>query len=86
MISHTTINADHLRKKIRDHEICLGGNRRLLIYGKLNCRSGKKIKKDNRVFFECEVEAIEYGYRPCGRCLQEQYKKWKDAQKVPIRG
>jgi len=29
------------------------------------------------VFFANEKDAIDAGYRPCGTCMKEQYKKWK---------
>ena len=35
------------------------------------------MKKENRVFFESEAEAITSGYRPCGHCLKVQFQKWK---------
>ena len=78
MIKHSSIDAVHLRIKIRDGHISMGGNRRLKIYGKLNCRSGKRMKKVNRVFFESEADAIQQGFRPCGHCLRYQFIKWKD--------
>lgn len=60
-----------------------GGNKKLKIYGKLDCYSAMKwLEKgyyiDNRVFFEDEDTAIEAGYRPCGICMKEQYKNWKE--------
>ncbi len=65
---------------IRSGEISLGGNRRLKIYGTLNCRSGRKMKTENRVFFRDEAEAQSAGYRPCGHCLRDQYRAWKSIQ------
>jgi len=35
------------------------------------------MKKENRVFFSSEQEAINNGYRPCGHCMIEKYKIWK---------
>jgi len=35
------------------------------------------MKKENRVFFQSEKEAVAQGYRPCGHCMREEYKKWK---------
>jgi methylphosphotriester-DNA--protein-cysteine methyltransferase len=77
MIRHTEINDKELRKRIKQNEISFGGNLKLRIYGKLNCRSGKRMKKENRVFFGSEKEAIEQGFRPCGHCMINEYKKWK---------
>jgi methylphosphotriester-DNA--protein-cysteine methyltransferase len=36
------------------------------------------MKKENRVFFISEREALEDGYRPCGNCLYKKYKMWKE--------
>ena len=61
----------------------LGGNKRLKIYGKLDCPSalqhiekGKYVK--NRVFFSDEETAIKAGYRPCGKCMKKEYLEWKN--------
>lgn len=64
----------------------LGGNKRLKIYGRLDCTSANRyIKKGHyvkdRVFFADEKTAIEAGYRPCYYCMRETYKKWKESQK-----
>ena len=60
----------------------IGGHKKLKIYGKLDCPSalryiskGQYIKY--RVFFKDEKTAIDAGYRPCGICMKEEYKKWK---------
>lgn len=61
----------------------LGGHKGLEIYGRLDCPSalnwikkGKYVK--HRVFFLNEETAILAGYRPCGVCLKEKYKIWKN--------
>ena len=77
MIRHTAISDKELRKRIKQNEINFGGILSLKIYGKLNCHSGKRMKKQNRVFFRSEKEAIEMGFRPCGNCLNNEYKKFK---------
>ncbi|HZJ36916.1 MAG TPA: Ada metal-binding domain-containing protein [Gillisia sp.] len=56
--------------------ILFGGNKKLKIYGTLNCKSGKRQTKENRVFFSTEKEALESNFRPCGNCMNEAYKKW----------
>ena len=61
----------------------LGGNKKLKIYGKLDCPSALKwLKKgyyaSNRVFFENEEIAKQLGYRPCGICMKKEYVKWKN--------
>ena len=60
----------------------LGGNKKLKIYGRLDCPSAKRwIEKGyyvrNRVFFADEETAIEAGYRPCAVCMRREYKIWK---------
>ena len=60
----------------------LGGHRKLKIYGRLDCPSAARyIAKGQyaqyRVFFADEATAITAGYRPCGVCMREAYKRWK---------
>lgn len=77
MIKHKTIPTNILHTFIRDKTICFAGNEKLKIYGTLNCSSGKRMKKENRVFFKSQKEAIKSGYRPCAQCMNADYKKWK---------
>lgn len=65
----------------------LGGNKRLKIYGKLDCPSASKwIEKGyyvkDRVFFINEETAIKAGYRPCAVCMKKEYEKWKMQNKL----
>ncbi|WP_330444121.1 Ada metal-binding domain-containing protein [Flavobacterium sp. C4GT6] len=78
MIQHIEISDISLRSKIKNGEISLGGNKKLKIYGLLSCKSGKRMKQQNRVFFSSEQEARENQFRPCGHCMKTEYKKWKD--------
>jgi methylphosphotriester-DNA--protein-cysteine methyltransferase len=78
MLQHSEISDQTLRSKIKHQHICFGGNRTLKIYGTLSCTSGKKMKRENRVFFSSEKEAIGNGYRPCGHCMSANYIKWKN--------
>ena len=79
MIQHSQITAESLRSKIHHRDISFGGNKKLKIYGLLSCRSGKRMKKENRIFFADEKEALQNNYRPCGHCMKkEAYKKWKE--------
>ena len=66
-----------LHQLIAAGEIKLAGNKKLKIYGTLNCASGKRMKVENRVFFKNDDEAIANGYRPCGNCMPADYKLWK---------
>lgn len=78
MIQHSQLSSENLRSKIHSRKIRFGGNKKLKIYGLLSCRSGKRMKKENRVFFADEKEALENGYRPCGHCMRDAYKKWEE--------
>jgi hypothetical protein len=60
----------------------LGGHRRLKGYGRLDCPSAlawiaRGYYVNHRVFFADEATAIAAGYRPCARCLPEQYAAWR---------
>jgi hypothetical protein len=60
----------------------LGGYAPLRIYGRLDCWSANKhLRKggyaQHRVFFADEEAAIAGGFRPCGHCLRDRYKRWK---------
>jgi len=72
----------NLASLIRKGQISLAGYRKDKIYGLLNCSSGKRMKTENRVFFKNESEALAHGYRPCGNCLSQKYKVWKEADRI----
>ncbi len=60
----------------------LGGNKRLKIYGRLDCPSANMwLAKGHyvlqRVFFADEETAILAGYRPCAKCMPKEYQEWK---------
>jgi methylphosphotriester-DNA--protein-cysteine methyltransferase len=63
-----------------------GGNRRLKIYGRLDCPSAlRAINRGStyarhRVFFADEASAIAAGYRPCGVCMRDAYRQWRAAE------
>ena len=78
MIHHLDISSQAVHSAIKHHLICLGGNRKLKIYGTLSCFTGKRMKRENRVFFASEREAIQNGYRPCGHCMKKKYQHWKN--------
>jgi len=78
MVWHKDISDTKLRRKIHYGAIKYGGNMQLKIYGLLSCSSGKRMKRNNRIFFVSETEAIENGYRPCGHCMKNEYKNWKN--------
>ncbi len=70
MLKHFELSKTDIFQLIRERKIRFAGNVKLKIYGKLNCWSGKRMKKENRVFFENETEAIQSGFRPCGHCMK----------------
>lgn len=78
MTLHSKIVDLDLRNKIKNAEICFGRNRKLKIYGTLKCSSGKRMKRENRVFFLSEDEATQNGFRHCGHCMKIEYQNWKN--------
>jgi hypothetical protein len=66
-----------LSRLIHSGEITLGGYSKEKIYGTLHCSAGKRMNIINRVFFKDEAEALQEGYRPCGRCMPDKYRQWK---------
>jgi methylphosphotriester-DNA--protein-cysteine methyltransferase len=63
----------------------LGGHRRTRVYGRLDCpvalsliARGYDVRR-HRVFFADEATAIAAGYRPCGACLRDLYRSWKQS-------
>jgi hypothetical protein len=60
----------------------LGGHRGARIYGRLDCPTAlRAIARGgyvcHRVFFADEATALAAGYRPCGTCLPEKHRAWK---------
>lgn len=80
MIRHTDVEKDELRRLIAEGKITYGGNARLKIYGRLACSSGKRMFRKNRVFFADKDGAETNGFRPCGNCMKEEYRKWRERQ------
>lgn len=78
MLIHSKISPAALIKHIKNGHVKYAGNVRLKIYGHLNCKSGKRMKVENRIFFTHEKEAIDNGFRPCGHCMNKEYKIWKN--------
>lgn len=70
-----------LKKLIEEGNIRFAGNRKLKIYGTLNCSSGKRMKPENRVFFKSTEEAMKVGHRPCGHCMRNTYLQWTKLKK-----
>ena len=50
------------------------------IFETLNCKSGKRMKKSNRVFFHTLEDAISQGYRPCKNCHPITEKDFQQIQ------
>jgi hypothetical protein len=60
----------------------LGGHRRQKLYGRLDCASAARAIASggyvqHRVFFADEATAVSAGYRPCARCMPDEYATWK---------
>lgn len=83
MIRHTELGetpfkrSRHLKRLLDCGQVRFGGNVKLKIYGRLDCKSGQRMNAGNRVFFATAAEAEEKGYRPCGHCMQTEYQLWK---------
>ncbi|MGC6452711.1 MAG: Ada metal-binding domain-containing protein [Candidatus Puniceispirillaceae bacterium] len=78
MIRHDAIDDEDLRRLILGGHIRYGGNLRLRIYGRLDCSSGKRMKRASRVFFGDAAAARAPGLRPSGHCRRDDYARWKD--------
>lgn len=72
------MNDFEVKTGIKNKRLILGGNIKGKIYGKLSCTSGKRMKRQNRVFFASEKEPVEQGFRPWGHCMRSKYKKMKN--------
>jgi methylphosphotriester-DNA--protein-cysteine methyltransferase len=86
MFRHRDFTSGELYIMLRKNKVSFGGNMRLKIYGTLQCGSGKIMKKENRVFFNSEKEAVTLGYRPCGKCMRKQYLDWRNNRKPLAHG
>jgi hypothetical protein len=58
-----------------------GGNKWSQLYGRFDCPAALRALASggyerNRVFFASEADALLAGYRPCGACMQAEYRKW----------
>lgn len=73
---HRDLDDAALHQALQSRHITLAGHRTLKIYGTLTCASGKRMKRENRVFLASEADAIALGFRPCGHCLKEAYRAW----------
>ena len=66
----------------------LGGNAKAKFYGRLDCSAANgalsKGYAEHRVFFADEKDAINAGYRPCGRWMILQYIEWKSGPEGKI--
>lgn len=51
MIRHSEINDEDLRQEINTLRLQFNGNSKLKIYATMNCKSSRRIKRENRVFF-----------------------------------
>ena len=81
MWEQNKIEKHEVFRLIKSKSIKFAGNKKLKIYGTLRCKSGKRMKKENRVFFLNEEEAIAVGFRPCGHCMAANYLNWRMSKK-----
>lgn len=76
MTLHKDISDSDVRSRIKTFSIQFAGNTKLRVYGTLECKSGKRMKRENRIFFKTEDEAVKAGYRPCAHCMKDKYQQW----------
>jgi methylphosphotriester-DNA--protein-cysteine methyltransferase len=81
MIEHKKISSSELFSFLKQQKTQWAGNSKLKIYGTLHCKSGKRLKVENRVFFHSEEDALKQGYRPCGHCMRKAYQLWKNSSR-----
>lgn len=84
ILNHSDLTPKQLFRLIHKQQLLFAGNCKLKIYGLLSCASGKRMKKEKRVFFTTENQALQAGYRPCGVCRRQAYDRWKTGQKYRI--
>lgn len=53
------------------------GIKTMMIFGRMDCKSGMRAKKENRIFFHSWDDAIEAGYRPCKNCKPMPNDEWE---------
>ncbi len=80
MIFHRDLTDEAVRAALRRCLLLFAGHVRYKIFGRLDCRSGRRMKRNNRVFFANEADARAEGFRPCGHCMRKDYAVWKAAQ------
>lgn len=78
MIFHVDISDEQTHQLIKSGQARFTGHKRLKIYCFLDCRSGERMLRENRVFFKDETEAKTRGFRPCGHCMRDKYLVWKE--------
>lgn len=76
-IDHLNLTDKQVFNLLHRGVIKFAGHKRNKVYGTLHCKSGKKMKRKYRTFFNSEEFALWLGYRPCGFCMKEKYQQWK---------
>lgn len=77
MICHLDIPDPDLHALLKSGALTFAGHKSGKIFGRLDCASGKRMKREERVFFADAAEALAMGYRPCGHCMKDAYAQWK---------
>jgi hypothetical protein len=80
MIFHRDLTDEAIRAALRRRMLRYAGHAHDKIFGRLDCRSGRRMKRNNRVFFTDQAEAMASGFRPCGPCMRKDYDVWKAEQ------
>lgn len=77
MIRHTDLMDEALHQALKAGTYTFAGHRSARIFGRLDCAAGKRMKRNERVFFADATEALALGFRPCSHCMKEAYSQWK---------
>jgi methylphosphotriester-DNA--protein-cysteine methyltransferase len=77
MIRHSDISDADLHALLKKGALTFAGHKSGKIFGRLDCASGKRMKRGERVFFADASEALALGYRHCGHCMKDAYAQWK---------
>lgn len=82
LYNHAELTDDQVRAMLKCGDIKFAGHKGYKVWGLLTCATGKKMKRENRVFFTSQEAAEKNGYRPCGSCQRAAFNRWKSQQKT----
>lgn len=75
--NHDDLSDAEVRRLIQRRRIMLAGNRSRKVMGRLDCSSGRRMHRKNRILFPHAFIGTRSGYRPCGHCCRNAHWRWK---------